>query len=141
MSMKCQCGFEYPSPITSAHVCPSPARLKAGFSWTELIAESHAISIEHGWWEDEDLKDNHVIPTKLALIHSEISEALEEYRSGRLECRKSEGKPEGFAIELADAVIRIADLCGRLGIDLDEAIRIKTEYNRSRPFRHGGKKV
>jgi hypothetical protein len=48
-------------------------------------------------------------------------------------------KPEGFVVELADAVIRIADLCGALGLDLAAAIELKHAFNVSRPFRHGGK--
>lgn len=48
-----------------------------------------------------------------------------------------DGKPEGIAVELADAVIRIADLCGALGIDLEEVIAKKMGYNESRPYRHG----
>ena len=46
-------------------------------------------------------------------------------------------KPEGYAIELADAVIRIADLCGYMGIDLEAAIREKMAYNATRPHKHG----
>ena len=49
------------------------------------------------------------------------------------------GKPEGIAAELADAVIRSADLCGALGIDLEEVISEKMKYNEGRPYRHGKK--
>ncbi len=42
-----------------------------------------------------------------------------------------------MAVELADAVIRIADLCGHLGIDLEAAIDLKMAYNETRPFKHG----
>lgn len=56
-------------------------------------------------------------------------------RNGRL--RKTFKKPEGVAVELADAVIRIADLCGHLGIDLEAAIALKMDYNETRPFKHG----
>ena len=48
-------------------------------------------------------------------------------------------KPEGFASELADVVIRVADVCGRLGLDLEAAVVEKMTYNATRPRRHGGK--
>lgn len=52
-------------------------------------------------------------------------------------CQYRDAKPEGVAVELADAVIRIADLCGYLGIDLDTVISEKMAYNETRPFKHG----
>ena len=46
-------------------------------------------------------------------------------------------KPEGFGVELADAVIRIADLCEALGLDLEALIQLKMRYNATRPYKHG----
>lgn len=107
----------------------------------ELVAQSHGLAKEKGWWPDEPFN----IPEKLALIHSEISEALEDYRTADPECLSEvfmyDKKPVGFAVELADAVIRIADLCGKMGIDLEKVIQTKHAYNMGRPFRHGGKKA
>jgi NTP pyrophosphatase (non-canonical NTP hydrolase) len=82
------------------------------------------------------------VPTMLALIHSEISEALEEVRKPNqpidlIYYRPSDGKPEGFVIELADAIIRIADLAGVFGLDLEAAIAEKEAFNATRPRRHG----
>lgn len=54
-------------------------------------------------------------------------------------CKYRSRKPEGVAVELADAVIRIADLCGHLEIDLEEVIEIKMAYNEGRPYKHGKK--
>ena len=50
-------------------------------------------------------------------------------------------KPEGFNIEMADAVIRIADLMEALGLNLEAAIKLKHNYNKTRPYRHGGKRA
>lgn len=112
----------------------------------EVVAISHETSKLKGWWENPDRN----IPEQLCLIHSEISEALEEYRSGAAVnlIRDSLNpnydpsrllKLEGVGIELADAVIRIADFCGRYGIDLEACLRAKMRYNLTRPHRHGGK--
>ena len=182
----------------------------------------HAVSVEHGWW---DGPENNDIDTKIALIHAEWSEALEEYRAGRPmvwhRCREGgeeapvcvedacaawakgdcdicgrDKKPEGIAVELVDGVIRILDLmaakdmdfaqvgyiCGEKrtlpqlvavlhyatailgleddddarwlnscieavrewledqGVDMDEILRLKHEYNKTRSYRHGGKR-
>jgi NTP pyrophosphatase (non-canonical NTP hydrolase) len=106
----------------------------------------HALAIDRGWWPDgllpEHISTDSVL-AKLALIHSEVSEAVEEARitsSGELNLVKYFcGKPEGFAIELADAAIRIFDLADALGIDLQSRIEEKHGYNATRERRHGGK--
>lgn len=104
----------------------------------ELAKEIHENAVKHGWWDEK-----RGFPEVLALIHSEVSEALEEYRNGRSASEVytgSGGKPEDIPIELADVIIRILDYCGYAGIDIEAAIRQKHEYNKSRPYRHGGKK-
>ena len=102
----------------------------------QIVSRSHKLAKEKGWY----LKERGV-PELLCLIHSEISEALEAYRCGDMGIRisNSSGKPEGFDVEIADAIIRIADLCGYLSIDIERAIELKHEYNESRPHRHGNK--
>ena len=86
----------------------------------------------------------------IALMHSELSEALEEYRKGE-DCWNiyynierpydHPDKPEGLVVELADAVIRILHFCGKYKLDLEKAIEIKMEYNKTRPHKHGGKVI
>jgi len=79
---------------------------------------------------------------KLVLIHSEVSEAVEDYRNGMMQTYEpTRHKPCGFPIELADIIIRVCDLAEYLKIDLNEAIIFKMEYNKTRPYKHGGKKA
>ena len=116
----------------------------------KMVKVSHQIAKNKGWWDKKSFN----FGEKLALIHSEISECLEEHRVRKpaLYYRCTRGgisllpghdidpKPEGALIELADAVIRIGDLCGKMGWDLEKAIMLKTRYNLTRPHRHGGKR-
>lgn len=103
-----------------------------------LIQEAHENAINKGWYEEP-----RTFGEVIALMHSELSEALEDYRSGKgfKEIYYEGAKPCGIPVELADVVIRIFDTCGHLGIDLEEAIRTKMAYNATRPVRHGGKLI
>jgi hypothetical protein len=76
--------------------------------WSELVTTTHEAMKAKGWWDSPrstfDIENN---------FHAEISEAWEEYRAGRMATWYGEnGKPEGFWIELADLLIRLADACG-----------------------------
>ena len=107
-----------------------------------LVGESNQTAKSKGWWDDPDRNIGEI----LALIHSEVSEALEVYRlKGKDSLKENwldeKGKPEGFTVELADVIIRIADLCGELGLDLESALTTKLSYNQTRPYRHGNKKA
>ena len=103
----------------------------------KLIEKSHDIAISKGGWDKE-----REIPELIALIHSELSEALEEYRvSENLDIRYEKNKPEGFVVELADVLIRIFDLSGKYKIDLKKALETKLKYNETREYRHGNKKA
>lgn len=99
----------------------------------ELTKEIHDNAVSHGWWDE---------PRNLleiaALCHSELSEAVEEYRAGRpMVWANEDGKPEGIATEMADCLIRILDWFGHEGLDADEIVRQKMAYNRGRPYKHG----
>ena len=104
----------------------------------EMQVLAHRTAQEKGWWDRPRM-----IPEQIALMHSELSEALEEYRNGHLpdviRRRESDGKPEGFGIELADCIIRILDTAAYYGVDMQHMITVKLEFNKSRPFRHGRK--
>jgi NTP pyrophosphatase (non-canonical NTP hydrolase) len=95
-----------------------------------LQKQAHAIACDRGWWDTERR-----VGELLALVHSEVSEALEEARKGDVNV----GMPHhaAFAEELADCVIRIMDMSEAFGVDLESAILWKMETNRRRPHRHG----
>jgi len=94
----------------------------------------HALAVAKGWWQ-EPRNTAEII----ALCHSELSEALEELRepTPRVFEIADNGKPEGWAVELADCIIRILDFCEAHGIDLEHILIMKHDYNKSRSHKHG----
>lgn len=104
-----------------------------GLTLRDLARQAHATAVAKGFWDDIDGNpdaERWVFPAKIALIHSELSEALQADRS-------PSPNAQPLLEELADAVIRIADLCGRLGGDLESAVAHKLAANQLRPHRHG----
>lgn len=124
--------------MTSVDENTDPKTIAIIVIFRELCTKCNKIAKEHGWWDEYNSFGDII-----ALIHSELSEALEEYRKvgARSDIRYENGKPVGVAIELADVVIRIFDYCGQYGIDLGAAIIEKMAYNETREYRHGGKKL
>lgn len=99
-----------------------------------LCDEFYQNSMNHGFWEGKTS-----VGEKIALIHSEVSEALEASRVEGFLTSPDKHCPEysNFAIELADAIIRIGDLARHFNVDLGGALIAKHEFNLSRPHKHG----
>lgn len=102
----------------------------------ETTAEQiHDLARQKGWWEGPR-NDYEMI----ALMHSELSEAVEGLRAGNPPSEKI-GK-QGFSQveeELADVVIRIMDTAAGRGWRVGDAVEAKMAYNAQRSYRHGGK--
>ena len=125
---------------------------------TELSKQIYSEAKEKGYYRKVSEKG-----TGLMLIVGELSEALEADRNARyadLDCYKAEIEADDvnedkrethnliayqdhiygtFEEELADSVIQLLSFCGSLGIDVDTYVKLKLDYNRSRPKLHGKK--
>lgn len=100
---------------------------------TELASDIFEANKEKGFWSRE-----RPLTETTMLIVTELSEAVEEERAGRPAVwYASSGKPEGIDIELIDALIRLLDLLGSRGADVDGLLRQKLAYNASRAPKHG----
>jgi NTP pyrophosphatase (non-canonical NTP hydrolase) len=96
-----------------------------------VTATCHMQSVKQGWWQGMDIKTNqYIVPAKLCLVHSEISEAMEGHRKDLMDSHLPHRK--AIEVELADALIRIHDLAGALELDLGAAVVEKLAYNLQR---------
>lgn len=99
--------------------------------WNKVARDVHMIAKDRGWWDGE--RNNGEM---IALMHSELSEALEALRFGT-ECLSTKIACKAIEEELADVVIRIMDMADARGWDVADAIQKKIEYNVKRTYRHG----
>ena len=76
--------------------------------------------------------------TRIALMHSELSEALEAHRKDLMDDKLPHRT--GVEVELADCIIRILDCSALMGFDIQGAVLEKMAYNETREHMHGGKK-
>jgi NTP pyrophosphatase (non-canonical NTP hydrolase) len=114
----------------------------------EMCKQAHKTAVEKGFWSDtarikkaqaKGLATAEIVRNDgemIALMHSELSEALEALRHGN---GKSDHIPEFSFLEeeMADLCIRVGDFCEARGVRLDEAIKAKMAFNKTRPHKHG----
>lgn len=123
-------------PKTEARRIPSAVKLAPGDpssrsdrakAINDLVSYFHGKSTANGWWSEADKANPLVAPAKLMLIVSEIAEAMEGHRKGLQDDKLPHRKM--IEVELGDALIRICDLAGHLGLDLGGATMEKDAYN------------
>ena len=103
-----------------------------------LAINLHKVAVEKGFWgtpEDSDAIDDIFVAKQCMMIVSEVTEVMEAVR-------KNKGEEE-ITKEFADIIIRTLDLyagmveAGYTKLSLDQALREKVEFNKTRPEKHG----
>lgn len=103
------------------------------YEWQKSI---HEVAKSKGWYDTE--RSNTEL---LALAICELSEAIEEERKGTDTYYEVEGKPCGIQTEIADCIIRLLDMAESRGWNIEEVMQKKHKYNKTRSYRHNGKKL
>jgi len=95
-------------------------------SLNEIAKRIKDVCVAHGFaWNVDDPKD---IATCLLLIHSEVSEAAEALR---------DGKVDELKLELIGVLIRTLHLLSLLDANIDELLKSEIQRNAERPYKHG----
>lgn len=144
----CQClrGFSFVEEVSQQYVQPSnrifldkdiQTAVDTSFKefWNNRQTDSYQVSRSKGWF----LKDVNLLE-QFMLVVSEIGEATDAYREGNPESVKIPGFTH-IEEELADVVLRCMNISEHFKFRLAEAVIAKNEYNKTRPYQHGGKKV
>lgn len=109
-----------------------------GKSLADMAEEVLAWCTRKGWEPDAQRQ----FGTEMALLHSEVSEALEAFRVRGFDAYDTpEGKPDDVGSEFADVLIRLLHYSAVHGIDLETEFERKMAYNERRPWRHGGRAI
>lgn len=114
-----------------------------GNALDDLAEEIFTISEYKGFWDIDSISDLAYVPLKLALVHDEVSEALEVHREVYddsdvdVVTQMTDMQEADFTEELADIIIRVLDIAGSFDLPIGDSVIEKIEANRRRPSRHG----